>query len=182
MRPHVRPVFLSVLAGCALLVAAPSASPARTTSADIVAAGSRKPAPALSLKDAAGKRHHLSDYKGRVVLLDFWATWCTGCKLEIPWFMEFDKKYASKGLSTIGVSVDEEGWKTLKPYLADHPITYPIVLGDFDVLEKRFRLPASLPVTLLIDRQGRVALTHPGVVDQRQFEADITSLIAEPSR
>jgi peroxiredoxin len=139
----------------------------------------RKPAPALSLKDANGKSIRLSDYKGRVVLLDFWATWCTGCKLEIPWFIEFEKKYKSKGLSAIGVAVDEEGWRTVKAYLAEHPITYPVVLGDFDVLEKTFRLPASLPQTLLIDRQGRIAVTHPGVVDKEKFETDIVQLLGE---
>ena len=143
---------------------------------------SRKPAPMLSLKDATGKSLRLSDYKGRVVLLDFWATWCTGCKLEIPWFMEFDKKYASKGLTSIGVAVDEEGWKTINPYLSGHPITYPVVLGDFDVMEKTFGLPASLPVTLLIDRQGRIAQTHAGVVERQKFEADIRLLLAEPAR
>ena len=143
------------------------------------ATGPRKPAPVLSLKDANGKSVKLSDYKGRVVLLDFWATWCTGCKLEIPWFMEFDKKYKSKGLSAMGIAVDEEGWRTVKAYLAEHPITYPIVLGDFDVLEKTFGLPASLPVTLLIDRQGRIAVTHPGVVDKKKFEADIAQLVGE---
>jgi len=161
-----------------MLVAAPFASPPET-SAGIVTATSRKAAPALSLPDAAGKKHQLSDYKGRVVLLDFWATWCTGCKLEIPWFMEFDKKYKSKGLTSIGVAVDEEGWRAVKAYLAEHPITYPVVLGDFDVLEKTFGLPASLPVTLLIDRQGRIAVTHPGVVDKEKFEADIVQLLGE---
>ncbi len=143
---------------------------------------SRKLAPGLSLKDANGKSLKLSDYKGRVVLLDFWATWCTGCKLEIPWFIEFDKKYKNKGLSAIGVAVDEEGWRTVKAYLADHPIAYPVVLGDVDLLEKKFGLPASLPVTLLIDRQGRIAITHPGVVDKEKFEADIQRLLNESTR
>jgi thiol-disulfide isomerase/thioredoxin len=181
MSPHIRRVSLSVLTAVTILAAAAFAPTARTSS-DVVPAASRKAAPAVSLKDAAGKRHQLSNYMGRVVLLDFWATWCTGCKLEIPWFVEFEKKYESEGLSAIGVAVDEEGWRTVKKYLAEHPITYPIVLGDFDVLEKRFGLPASLPVTLLIDRQGRIALTHPGVVERDKFEADIQALLAERRR
>ena len=181
MIAQIRRVSLCVLAGLTMLVAAPIASPSGTVP-DIVAAASRKAAPTVSLPDAAGKKHQLSDYKGRVVLLDFWATWCTGCKLEIPWFMEFEKKYKSKGLTSIGVAVDEEGWKIVSAYLSDHPITYPVVLGDFDVLEKTFGLPASLPVTLLIDRKGRIAQTHPGVVDKQQFDADIRLLLAEPAR
>lgn len=183
MNSCLRRVSLSGFAGVAMLVAMPFASaPPAATSPDVVPVASRKPAPAISLRDAAGKKQQLSDYRGRVVLLDFWATWCTGCKPEIPWFIEFDKKYRSEGLSAIGVSVDGEGWRTVKAYLAEHPIIYPIVLGDIDLMQKRFGLPASLPVTLLIDRQGRIAQTHPGVVDQNQFEADIRQLLAEPTR
>jgi cytochrome c biogenesis protein CcmG/thiol:disulfide interchange protein DsbE len=152
------------------------------SSATISTAGSRKPAPPLSLKDATGTSRTLSSYKGGVVLLDFWATWCTGCKLEIPWFMEFEKQYRAKGLSAIGVAVDDEGWPTVKPYLAEHPITYPIVLGDMDLMQKKFGLPASLPVTLLIDRKGRIALTHAGVVEKEKFEADIQQLLKEPGQ
>jgi peroxiredoxin len=139
----------------------------------------RPPAPALALKDARGATVRLADYKGRVVLLDFWATWCTGCKLEMPWFMNFEKQYSHAGLSAIGVAVDEEGWHTVKPYLAEHPITYPVVLGNFDTVEKIFKLPASLPQTLLLDRNGRIAATHSGVVDKDKFEMDIKQLLDE---
>ena len=178
MSPQIRRVSFSVLTGIALLVTSAFA-PSTPRSSDVVPAAARKAAPALSLKDASGKKHQLSDYKGRVVLLDFWATWCTGCKLEIPWFMEFDKKYGAQGLSALGVAVDEDGWKPVKAYLSEHPITYPVVLSDFDVMEKKFGLPASLPVTLLIDRQGRIAQTHPGVVDAAKFDADLRVLLAE---
>ena len=71
-----------------------------------------------------GKPVQLSALKGKVVLLDFWATWCAGCKVEIPWFIEFDKAYRSKGLAAIGVSMDDEGWKTIEPYLKKNPISY----------------------------------------------------------
>jgi len=179
MRSHIGRVFVGVLTGFGLLVAAPLASPSGSTPAEIAQVGSRKTAPAMSLRDATGKKHQLSDYKGRVVLLDFWATWCTGCKLEIPWFMEFDNKYRTRGFSAIGVAVDEEGWRTVKAYLAEHPITYPVVLGNMDVMEKKFKLPLSLPITLLIDRGGRIALTHPGVVEKEKFDADIRQLLDE---
>ena len=182
MSSHFGQVFFGVLTGFGLLVAAPLASPSGITPADITAAGSRKAAPSIALREATGKKHQLSDYKGRVLLLDFWATWCTGCKLEIPWFMEFEKKYGGKGLSAIGVAVDDEGWRTIKAYLAEHPITYPVVLGDMDVMEKKFGLPASLPVTLLIDRNGRIASTHAGVVEKEKFEADIRQLLEERTR
>jgi thiol-disulfide isomerase/thioredoxin len=163
----------STVAGSAFTPQLPAASTSPTA---------RTLAPALALKDARGATLKLADYKGRVVLLDFWATWCTGCKLEIPWFMEFEKKYRNKGFSAIGVSVDEDGWHTVKAYLAAHPISYPVVLGDMDILEKQLGLPPSLPVTLLIDRNGRIAATHAGVVDREKFEADIARLLHEPVR
>src|SRR6266404_7227570 len=67
-------------------------------------------APDFTLEDSNGASTKLSGYKGKVVVLDFWATWCTGCKVEIPWFMEFQTKFKSEGLETIGVAMDEEGW------------------------------------------------------------------------
>ena len=75
----------------------------------ITAPGGRKPAPEFVLKDSSGKTAKLSKYRGKVVLLDFWATWCTGCKTEIPWFAEFQRKYAREGLAVVGVSMDEDG-------------------------------------------------------------------------
>ncbi len=147
--------------------------------ADIADARSRQAAPNFSLPDATGAVVKLSDYRGKVVLLDFWATWCAGCKVEIPWFMEFQKKYERRGLASVGVAMDEEGWALVKPYLAEHPISYPVVLGDLDLLQKSFGLAPALPVTLLIDRKGHVAQAHAGLVDKRAFEKDIQRLLQE---
>jgi thiol-disulfide isomerase/thioredoxin len=97
------------------------------------AASDRKPAPDFALTDADGARISLSSYRGRVILLDFWATWCTGCKVEIPWYMEFQKKYAKRGLTSIGDAMDDEGWEKVRPYLQVHPIHYSIVLGMPDL-------------------------------------------------
>src|SRR5450432_1504901 len=77
----------------------------------------RKAAPEFMLQDSSGKTMTLKDYRGKVLLLDFWATWCHGCKEEIPWFAGFHEKYASKGLSVVGVSLDADGWKVIKPFL-----------------------------------------------------------------
>jgi|SRR5579862_3338438 len=89
------------------------------TAADLTAVGSRKPSPDLALSDSKGALIKLSSLKGRVVLLDFWATWCEGCKVEIPWYMEFQERYKERGLSVVGVALDEEGWQTVKPFIEE---------------------------------------------------------------
>src|SRR6266571_4135126 len=128
----LRLMFTGISLGI-VLAAGLLASPAGHTGA-IVAPDTRKMAPDFALRDSRGASITLSHYKGRVVLLDFWATWCTGCKVEIPWYMEFQSKYARRGLTSIGVAMDEEGWQKVKPYLETHPITYPIVLGNPDLV------------------------------------------------
>jgi len=135
----------------------------------------RKEAPDFTLTDATGHALTLSAYKGKVVLLDFWATWCGGCKVEIPWYVEFDKKYRHKGLAVIGVSMDEKGMAIVKPFLAQRKIEYPVVIGN-DGLANQYNM-TSMPLTLLIDRDGRVALSHAGVVDKDNFESNVRTLL-----
>jgi peroxiredoxin len=139
----------------------------------------RKTAPAFALTDVSGSPIKLSDYRGRVVLLDFWATYCGGCKVEIPWYKEFADKYKRNGLAVIGVSLDEDGWKVLKPFLAKNPINYPIVLGG-ENLVKQYGVE-SMPTTLLIDRDGTIAASHAGMVDKGKFEAEIQALLKSGS-
>ena len=137
--------------------------------------GGRKIAPDFTLTDAQGKPITLSAYKGKVVLLDFWATWCGGCKVEIPWYVEFDTRYRDKGLVVIGVSLDEEGMKIVKPFLEKRHIDYPVVIGS-DALGQQFGLQ-SMPLTLLIDRNGKIAVSHTGIVDKDNFESHIRELL-----
>jgi peroxiredoxin len=137
----------------------------------------RKPAPSFNLTDESGAPIRLTDYKGRVVVLDFWATWCHGCKLEIPWFMEFEEKYKAKGLSVIGVSMDADGWKSVRPFIAEKKMNYTVVIGN-DGLAKQYGLSA-MPMTVLIDREGRVADKHSGVVDKAKWESKIRTLLRE---
>jgi peroxiredoxin len=135
------------------------------------------PAPDFSLPDASGAPIRLSAYKGKVVLLDFWATWCHGCKTEIPWYVEFQNKYRDAGLSAIGVSMDADGWKSVKPFLAENKLNYPVVIGN-DNLGAQFGL-LNMPLTLLIDREGKIAESHAGIVDKDNFEAKIRSLLQQ---
>ena len=133
-------------------------------------------APDFILKDASGTDFRLSDYRGRVVLLNFWATWCAPCKAEIPWFEEFQKAYASRGLAVIGISMDEDGWKVVQPYKEATRINYRIAIGD-DALTQKYGGVTSLPETFLIDRDGRIAGRHIGIVGKSDYESEIVQLL-----
>jgi peroxiredoxin len=136
----------------------------------------RNPAPEFLLQDSSGKPVNIRKLRGKVVLLDFWATWCTGCKKEIPWFAEFQKKYGARGLRVVGVSMDDGGWKIVKPFLADTKVPYRMLLGD-ETTAKRYGI-TSLPDTFLIDRGGKIAAAYTtGLVDKDDVEANIQALI-----
>ena len=165
-------VLLLMLTG----VAAAADQP--TVRAALHSAKERKPAPDFALKDASGRTATLKDYRGKVVLLDFWATWCGGCKQEIPWFSEFQRTYGAKGFAVVGVSLDEGGWKVLKPFLAENKIPYRMLLGD-EPTAQRYGI-ANLPDTFLIDRQGRVAAAYlAGLVDKDDVEANIKAILSK---
>ena len=140
-------------------------------------AAARKPAPDFALGDASGAIAKLADYRGKIVLLDFWATWCGGCKEEIPWFSEFQRTYGGKDFAVVGVSLDDGGWNTVKPFLAHANIPYRIVLGD-DLIAKGYGIQ-SMPDTFLIDRNGRVAAAYRGVVDKSDIEVNIKTLLSQ---
>ena len=140
----------------------------------------RKTAPNFTLDDAQGAAIRLSDYKGKVVLLDFWATWCHGCKTEIPWYMEFQNKYKDKGLAVIGVSMDDDGWKSVKPFVEEQKMNYAVVIGN-EALAKLYAVDA-LPVTLLIDRNGKIAVSHAGMVEKDAFEKEIQALLQDTAK
>jgi len=122
----------------------------------------RKQAPDFTLKDANGATVHLSDYKGKGVLLYFWATWCGPCKVEIPWFMEFEQQFKDRGFAVLGVSMDEDGWTLVKPYIEKQKINYRILLGN-DQVGDAYGGVESLPTTFVIDRDGRIAAKHEGI-------------------
>ena len=162
--------------GCSSAPSAPK--PARR--AELKPEKERRVAPDFSLKDANGKTVHLSDYKGKVVLLDFWATWCGPCKLEIPWFMEFQRKNKDKGFEVIGISMDEDGWASVKPFISDMSINYRILVGS-DTTVQLYGGVDALPTTFLIDREGKIAAVHVGLASKRDFENGIEELLQTPA-
>jgi peroxiredoxin len=135
------------------------------------------PAPKFALKDAGGKTVKLSSYRGKVVLLDFWATWCTGCKQEMPWFVDFQNKYGAKKFAVVGVAMDEDGWKSLSPFLKEHgEFRYKMLAGD-QATAARYGSADSLPDTFLIDKKGNLAGAYRGVVDRGAVESNIQALL-----
>jgi peroxiredoxin len=164
--------LLLTLAGIA------TAADQTTVHAALQPAKERQAAPEFALQDSSGKTMRLKKYRGTVVLLDFWATWCTGCKKEIPWFAEFQRMYGAQGLAVVGVSMDEGGWNVVKPFLAQNRVPYRMLLGN-DATAKLYGI-GNLPDTFLIDREGRVAAAYRAVlVDKDDVETNIKMLLSK---
>ena len=152
------------------------------------ALGTQKPlpsAPDVTFKDLKGKDVSLASLKGKVVLVNFWATWCEPCQVEIPWMIAFQKKYADKGFTLLGVAMDEEGKSVVEPYVQKttfdvdgHPTTmnYPIVLGNDDLADK-FGGLLGLPTTYVITREGKVAKRYIGLATEADLDKLIQSLL-----
>ena len=158
-----------LLAACSLLLAACSLLLAATClHAD--------PAPAWDLKSLDGKSVKLSDFKGKVVILDFWATWCPPCRAEIPNFVDLQKQYGKKGLQVVGVSLDQGPVDGVVSFAKAQNINYPIVMGDDDVAQKYGGVQA-IPTTFIIDPKGNIVQKHVGFTDKDEFEAEIKKLL-----
>jgi peroxiredoxin len=140
---------------------------------------SREAAPSFTLPDADGGDAALADYGGQVLLLNFWATWCHPCRAEMPWFVAYQDVFSDRGFSVLGVSLDEPGWDIVRPFLERSPVNYRIALADTAERIAPFGPLSILPTTWLIDRHGRVAAEHIGLVDRASIEAEIRLLLDE---
>src|SRR5713226_950459 len=148
----------------------PAARKQETKTAELAGAS---PAVTVPIKDLQDHDVTLAGYKGKVVLVNFWATWCAPCQIEIPWMMEFQKKFGPRGFTILGVSMDEEGNKAVAPFLEKsrfdlygqrQAINYPILLGN-DAIAEKFGGIIGLPTSMLFSRDGRKIKTITGLVD-----------------
>lgn len=148
------------------------------TSSTFIAPDDRKAAPDFTLTDSSGRAVRLSDYRGKAVLLNFWATWCSPCATEIPWFVEFQQTNERRGFTVLGVSMDPGGWSAVKPYIERQKVDYPVLLGN-ERIAALFGVGVlqPIPLTLVIDRSGRIAAVHAGLCRRDEYESDINAVL-----
>lgn len=130
----------------------------------------------FDLKDLSGKRVKLSDYKGKVVAVNFWATWCGPCRAEIPDFIKLREQYNSRGLEIIGISLDRGGPQAVANFAERFKINYPVVMGDQKTVDAYGPINA-IPTTFVVDRQGRIHSRHLGLVSFNKIENTIKPLL-----
>lgn len=141
--------------------------------------GQRLVAPVFSATDLNGRKLNLEDYKGKVVLLDFWATWCGPCRIEIPGFVELQDRYRDQGLVVIGVSMDDSV-EPVREFYREFEMNYPVVMEDGRISELYGGI-IGLPTTFIIGRDGRIYSKHMGANDVSVFEEEIKELLAGES-
>lgn len=134
------------------------------------------PAPAWTLRDVDGRPVSSAQTHGKVVILDFWATWCPPCRAEIPGFVELQKTYGDQGLVVIGVSMDRAGPVAVKSFMEQTGMNYPVVMGD-ETISQAFGGIEALPTTFIINREGHLVGRHVGYTDQPEFERAIKPLL-----
>jgi peroxiredoxin len=130
------------------------------------------PAPAWTLTDLNGKTVRLSDFKGKVVVLDFWATWCPPCREEIPNFIKIQKEWKNKGVTMVGLSMDTTTPADVAAFVKENGMNYPIVMAN-DKTAEAYGADSGIPFTFVIDRKGQIVARHQGITAKAVFEHDI---------
>jgi thiol-disulfide isomerase/thioredoxin len=160
------------------MVEQPAVGTARNSEPILTCPTDAKPAKLdFTLKDVEGRDVTLDSFKGRVIVLDFWATWCGPCKVEIPHFIEFQDKYGPRGLQIVGISVDDTVDK-LAPYVKDMKMNYTVLQGlGHDDVQDAYGPIMGIPVSVVISREGKVCATHTGLTGKEIFESEIKALL-----
>lgn len=133
-------------------------------------------APQLVLKDIHGGTRLLSDYKGKVVLLNFWATWCVPCRKEMPDLIKWQQQYKNRGLQVIGITYPPEELAEVRRFTKSIKVNYPVVMGD-EATKAKFDEGDVLPVTVVIDRKGTIRDVIHGIIFAEEFEEKVKPLL-----
>ncbi len=142
----------------------------------MAAAGNHPVAPDFSLTGISGEKINLAQYKGKVLMVDFWATWCGPCRVEIPGFVELQERYRDQGFAIVGISKDD-GLDEVKEFYKQYKMNYPVALANDDV-DQLYGGIFGLPTTFLIGRDGRIYAKHTGTTDVSVFEEEVKTLLA----
>ncbi len=142
----------------------------------VIAKGQGNKAPALALKDLRGRTLRLGDYKGKVVLLNFWATWCPPCRAEMPDLVKMQREYRERGLRVIGVTYPPQTAAEVRRFVRELKVNYPVALGTEET-KALFGQSETLPVTVVIDREGNVRDVIEGILLPKEFEQKIKPLL-----
>ena len=132
-------------------------------------------APDFSLKSLQGKTVKLSDHKGKVVMLEFWATWCPPCRAAIPGVEKLHKTYKDKGLVVLSISMDQGGWDSVRTFVKDYGMTYPVLIGTDDAATK-YQV-RTIPMTVIINKDGKIVKRYIGIGSPEDIEKDILSIL-----
>jgi cytochrome c biogenesis protein CcmG/thiol:disulfide interchange protein DsbE len=138
------------------------------------------PAPALSVRTLRGDTMSLASLRGKVVLLNFWATWCPPCRAEMPGFQKVYQEYHDRGLVVLGLATDDGSPVPVSVYLVEHGITYPVAMSSIPT-ERMFGGINAIPTTFLIDRAGRVRYQVRGIFARPALDEAVKRLLAEPA-
>jgi thiol-disulfide isomerase/thioredoxin len=168
---HVRPVCIFVL------VAALAVQSAVAAGQGVCNVASRPAKLDFTLTDVEGRRVRLAEYSGRVVLVNFWATWCAPCKTEIPWLNELHARYQEQGLVVLGVSVDDVVAR-IRPFAQAMKMRYPVLVGaGEDDFRESFGPLLGYPTTLLVSRAGEICIRHVGITEKERLEREVHALL-----
>ena len=140
--------------------------------------GATTAAPDWQLNDLDGGTVKLSDFKGKVVILDFWATWCTPCRAEIPGLIELQNQFAAQGFTVVGLSVATDSASDVKSYVERVGINYPVVLGD-EKVSADYGGVTGIPTTFILDRNGNIVTSHVGATPTHVFASEIRPLLEQ---
>jgi len=138
-------------------------------------------APGFELRDLNGKEVKLSDFRGKAVVLNFWATWCSPCRAEIPWFEDFQKQYGPQGLQVIGVAMDDSGHAKIAEFAKQMGMNYPVLFGR-EAVGQEYGGVDFLPSTFYIDRQGRITDSVAGIIERKDIENKLKVALGDQSQ